>query len=54
VENRLGERKGKLFGYEFKVRGGGIRGATRQEFLNAYPEANIGSITRKNFESFIT
>lgn len=48
------ERKGKLFGYEFKVRGGGIRGATRQEFLNAYPEANIGSITRKNFESFIT
>lgn len=47
------ERKGKLFGYEFKYRPGGIRKATKQEFLEAYPGAKLEMITSENFEWFI-
>jgi uncharacterized protein len=48
------ERRGKLFGFEFKYRGGGSRKATKQEFLETYPGAKLETITTENFESFLT
>lgn len=47
------EYQGGLFGYEFKYTDGGIRKATRKEFLNAYPNAALDVITRDNFTDFV-
>ncbi len=46
------ERAGRLFGYEFKWQGQ-VRQATRQEFMAAYPDAEVTTITRENFSDFI-
>lgn len=47
------EREGKLFGHEFSWRAKPIRKATRQEFLTAYPQAELTAINRENFLDFI-
>lgn len=46
------ERDGRLFGYEFKWHGQ-MRSATQREFLSAYPEAEVTTITRENFTDFL-
>jgi len=46
------ERKGQLFGYEFK-RKGKMRNATQKEFIKTYPNAELKTITRENFEGFL-
>jgi len=43
---------GRLFGYEFKWQGQ-VRQATRQEFMAAYPDAEVTTVTRENFTDFI-
>lgn len=48
------ERDGRLYGYEFKWGHGRIRRATRTEFLNAYPGAELATINQDNFETFCT
>jgi predicted AAA+ superfamily ATPase len=48
----LEERDGKLFGYEFKMQGK-MRKATRREFNQAYPNAELQTITMENFEAFL-
>lgn len=45
---------GKLFGYEFKWGSGNIRPATRTEFLQTYPNAELTTINRDNFEEFLS
>ncbi len=47
------EYGGKLYGYEFKWQGGEIRRAARAEFLSAYPEAELHTIHRDNYEGFL-
>jgi predicted AAA+ superfamily ATPase len=47
------ERAGRLFGYEFKWQGQ-VRPATRQEFMAAYGDAEVVTITRENFTDFLT
>jgi len=47
------ERGGKLYGYEFKWQSSGIRQATRDEFLKAYPDSNLTTVNQQNFEGFI-
>jgi hypothetical protein len=47
------EYQGGLFGYEFKYTDGGIRKATKKEFLNAYPNASLDVITKENFTDFV-
>lgn len=47
------ERKGRLFGYEFKYSDGDIRSATKREFLSAYPSSELSVINKDNFEPFI-
>lgn len=47
------EYQGGLFGYEFKYTEGGIRKATKKEFMEAYPNASLDVITRDNFTDFI-
>jgi hypothetical protein len=46
------ERGGNLYGYEFK-RQGEIRKATRREFSQSYPDAELHTITMDNFEPFL-
>jgi len=46
------EHGGKLFGYEFKWQAGGIRRATRNEFLEAYPGSELATVNQGNFEEF--
>lgn len=46
------ERGGKLFGYEFKWKGG-IKNVTEQEFLKTYTNAVVQTITKDNFEDFL-
>lgn len=46
------ERAGRLFGYAFKWQGQ-VRSAARQEFMTAYPDAEVTTITRENFTDFI-
>jgi hypothetical protein len=46
------ERGGKLFGYEFKWQGEAKRGA-RQEFTRSYPNSEVQTITRDNYEDFL-
>ncbi|MDX1436532.1 MAG: ATP-binding protein [Anaerolineales bacterium] len=48
----LEERSGQLFGYKFK-RKGEMRKATRREFIQAYPEAELQTISLDNFEEFL-
>ncbi|MBC8336900.1 MAG: ATP-binding protein [Anaerolineales bacterium] len=48
------EYGGKLFGYEFKWGSGNIKQATRAEFLKAYPNAELMTINRDNFETFLS
>jgi len=47
------EYEGRLHGYEFKWQGGEIRRATRSEFLNAYPDSELMTISQGNFEHFL-
>ena len=47
------EHSGKLFGFEFKWGEGVIRRVTRKEFMEAYPDSTLATITQKNFESFL-
>lgn len=47
------EHGGRLYGYEFKWGGGDIRRATRAEFMKAYPNAELATITPENFEAFL-
>jgi len=44
---------GRLYGYEFKWGDGRIRRATRNEFLKAYPDAELQTINQENLESFL-
>jgi predicted AAA+ superfamily ATPase len=46
------ETGGKLYGFEFKWKGE-IRNATRREFLEAYPGAQIETVTPENFQDFL-
>lgn len=46
------ERGGALYGYEFKWQGQ-MRQATRREFTEAYPGAQVETITREGFQDFI-
>jgi len=46
------ERSGRLFGYEFKWQGQ-VRSAARLEFLAAYPDAEVTTITREDFADFL-
>jgi predicted AAA+ superfamily ATPase len=48
------ERGGKLYGYEFKWQSGDIRRATRSEFLEAYPGSDLTTVSRENFDAFLT
>ncbi|MFQ5435438.1 MAG: ATP-binding protein [Anaerolineae bacterium] len=45
---------GRLSGFEFKWGDGRIRRATRTEFLNAYPQAELTVVNQDNFETFLT
>ena len=47
------EHGGKLHGYEFKWQAGDIRRAVRNEFLEAYPESELMTVSRENFEEFL-
>lgn len=47
------EYGGKLYGYEFKWQSGEIRRATRNEFLNAYPDSELMTVSKENFEIFL-
>jgi predicted AAA+ superfamily ATPase len=46
------EREGKLFGYEFK-RQGKMKETTRREFSQTYPDAELFTVTMKNFDTFL-
>jgi predicted AAA+ superfamily ATPase len=46
------ETGGHLYGFEFKWKGK-MRTVTRREFLEAYPGAQVDTITPENFENFI-
>lgn len=48
------ERSGKLHGFEFKWGGGAIKKATRREFLTAYPDADLRTISQENFVEFLS
>ena len=50
----LEEWGGRLYGYEFKWRNGRIRQATRDEFLKAYPQAELALVNQDNFEPFLS
>lgn len=47
------EHGGRLYGYEFKWQNGDIRRATRNEFLTAYPESELMTVNKENFETFL-
>jgi len=47
------ERQGQLHGFEFKWGTGKIKGTTRKEFLTAYPDAHLQTITQDNFVDFL-
>ena len=47
------ERGGGLYGFEFKWQGE-MKPATRREFLETYPNAVLETVTRENFEPFVT
>lgn len=47
------EYGGKLYGYEFKWQTGDIRRAVRNEFMEAYPNSQLMTVSRDNFEEFL-
>jgi hypothetical protein len=47
------EHGGRLFGYEFKWQPAELRRASRNKFLDAYPDSELSTIHRENFESFL-
>jgi predicted AAA+ superfamily ATPase len=47
------EREGKLFAYEFKWQGH-IREVARREFVDAYPSAQVTTITQDDFVAFLS
>jgi uncharacterized protein len=47
------EHSGRLYGYEFKWEGAEIRRATRNEFLDAYPDSELMTVNQENFEGFL-
>lgn len=47
------EHGGKLYGYKFKWQSKDIRRATRSQFLEAYPGADLSTVNQQNFEQFI-
>ena len=49
----LEEHGGKLYGYEFKWQGE-IKKSTSREFLQAYPNSELATVNRDNFEQFIS
>jgi len=46
------EHGGRLYGYEFKWQAGDIRRAVRNEFMEAYPDSELMTVSRDNFEEF--
>ena len=48
------ERGGELYGYEYKWQGGEIRRVARREFSEAYPGSTLVTVSRENFEEFLT
>jgi uncharacterized protein len=48
------EYAGKIHAYEFKWQNGDIRRATRDEFQNSYPDSELNTINRDNFEEFLS
>ena len=49
----LEEHGGKLHGFEFKWQGE-IKKSTSREFLQAYPNSELATVNRDNFEQFIS
>jgi predicted AAA+ superfamily ATPase len=47
------ESSGRLLGFEFKWKGE-LRKAVRREFLAAYPNAEVQTVTPENFEDFVS
>lgn len=47
------EHGGKLYGYEFKWQTSEIRRAVRNEFMEAYPNSELMTVSRENFEEFL-
>jgi hypothetical protein len=47
------EQQGQLFGFEFKWQQSQIKKATRREFLAAYPNSELHTISQNNFEEFL-
>ncbi len=48
------EYGGRLFGFEFKWGSGHIRKPTRTEFLNTYPDSELATVNKENFEKFLS
>lgn len=47
------EHGGRLYGYEFKWQAGDLRRAVRNEFMEAYPDSDLMTVNRENFEEFL-
>lgn len=47
------EHGGKLYGYEFKWQTSEIRRAVRNEFMEAYPNSELMTVSQGNFEEFL-
>jgi uncharacterized protein len=47
------EHGGRLYGYEFKWQAGDIRRAVRDEFMTTYPNSELVTINRENFDDFL-
>lgn len=47
------EHGGKLYGYEFKWQMSEIRRAVRNEFMEAYPNSELMTVSQGNFEEFL-
>ena len=47
------EHGGRLYGYEFKWQAGEIRRAVRNEFLETYPDSELMTVNKENFEGFL-
>jgi hypothetical protein len=48
------EYGGRLYGYEFKWQAGDIRRAVRNEFMETYPNSELRTVNRENFEEFLS
>lgn len=51
--DRIEEHGGRLYGYEFKWQAGDIRRAVRNEFMEAYPDSELMTVSQDNFEEFL-